>query len=66
MEKIHGNMHVSVLSCKFLTSKHACFHVFFSFSAHLYPPLHHNGIMVKGLLQKIVCYSHAFLAIPVC
>ena len=23
--------------------KHACFHVFSPFSAHLYPPLHYNG-----------------------
>ena len=69
MEKIHGNMHVSVLSCKFLTSKHKNMHVSMYFFhlvlTFINPPLHHNGIMVKGLLQKIVCYSHAFLAIPV-
>ena len=27
MEKIHGNMHVFVLSCKFLTCKHKNMHV---------------------------------------
>ena len=32
MEKIHGNMHVLALSCKFLTCKHTVF------SPHLYPP----------------------------
>ena len=40
MEKIHGNMHVFMLSSKFLTSKHKNMHVcvFAPFSAHLYPP----------------------------
>ena len=27
MEKIHGNTHVFVLSCKFVTSKHKNMHV---------------------------------------
>ena len=25
------------------STKHSCFRVFSPFSAHLYPPLHHNG-----------------------
>ena len=31
MKKIHGNTHVSVLSCKFLTSKHKNMRVFVYF-----------------------------------
>ena len=46
MEKIHGNMHVFCaysLKIYMKAQKHACFHVFSLFSAHLFPPLHHNG-----------------------
>ena len=60
MEKIHGNMHVFVLSCKFLTSKHKNMHVsmyFFHLVLTFIPPLHHNGIMVIGLLQTIVTHT---------
>ena len=51
MEKIHENMCFDVV---FFVRKHTnmlvyiCFPVFSPFSAHFYPPLHHNG---KGRLQ---------------
>ena len=38
MKKIHKNVHVLVLSCKFHKSIH--FHIN---SAYFCPPLHHNG-----------------------
>ena len=51
MEKIHGNMHVFVLSCKFLTCKHKNMRVSMYF-LHLeltFTP--HYIIMDKGLLN---------------
>ena len=56
MEKIHGNMHVFVLSCKFLTSKHKNMHVSM-YSLHLvltFTP--HYIITDKGLLSLCVQY----------
>ena len=46
MEKIHENVHAFV-HFKHESTKHACFHVNFPFSAYCYP---HYIIMVKGLL----------------
>ena len=34
---------VYVIKIYMKAQKHACFHIFSPFSAHLYPPLHHNG-----------------------
>ena len=50
MEKIHGTR----MFCAFIACKHACFHVFSPFSAHLYPPLHHNGKWI--ILAVLVTY----------
>ena len=53
MEKIHGNTHVFVLSCKFLTCKHKDMHVSMYF-LHLeltFTP--HYIITNKGLLRSI-------------
>ena len=36
MEKIHGNMHVFVLTCKFFTCKHKNIHVSMSFRIKVY------------------------------
>ena len=47
MEKIHGNTHVFVLSCKFLTCKHKNMRVsmcFLHLELTFTPPLHHNGL----------------------
>ena len=52
MEKIHGNTHVFVLSCKFLTSKHQNMHISMYF-LHLeltFTP--HYIITDKGLLTQ--------------
>ena len=57
MEKIHGNMHVFVLSCKFLTWKHKNMHVSMYF-LHLeltFTP--HYIIMDKGLLIYNIQYK---------
>ena len=50
MEEMHEKVHVFVLSCKFKheSTKHACFHVDFSFNAYFYP---HYIIVVKGLSE---------------
>ena len=53
MEKIHGNMHVLALSCKFLTCKHTVF------SPHLYPPPPHYLIMVKVYWDPF-CFHREF------
>ena len=55
MEKIHGNTHVFVLSCEFLTSKHKNMRVSMYF-LHLVltftPP--HYIITDKGLLNLVI------------
>ena len=45
MEKIHENMHIFVLSCKFKheSTKTCTFPCKVSFSVYFYPTLHHNG-----------------------
>ena len=53
MEKIHGNMHVFVLSCKFLTSKHKNMHVsmyFFHLVLTFTPPLHQSICLPIGTM----------------
>ena len=50
MEKIHGNTHVSVLSCKFLTCKHKNMRVSMYFSHLVLTFTPHYIIMDKGLL----------------
>ena len=53
MEKIHGNMHVFVLSCQFVTCKHKNMHVSMYF-LHLeltFTP--HYIITDKGLLDPV-------------
>ena len=51
MEKIHGNMHVFVLSCKFLTSKHKNMKVSMYFLHLVLIFIPHYIIMVKGQLR---------------
>ena len=53
MEKIHGNTHVFVLSCKFVTCKHKNMRVSMYF-LHLVPTFTpHYIITDKGLLQVL-------------
>ena len=51
MEKIHGNMHVFVLSCEFLTIKHKSMHVsmYFLYLVLTFTP--HYIITDKSLLE---------------
>ena len=51
MEKIHGNTHVFVLSCKFLTCKHKNMRVFVYFFHLVLTFTPHYIIMDKGLLR---------------
>ena len=53
MEKIHGNTHVSVLSCEFLTSKHKNMRVsmYFLYLVLIFTP--HYIITDKGLLLRL-------------
>ena len=55
MEKIHGNMHIFVLSCKFLTCKHKNMHVsmYFLHLEHTFTP--HYIITDKGQLCISPC-----------
>ena len=50
MEKIHEHMCFDVVYLyeKIRTFLFTCFPVFSPFSAHFYPPLHHNG---KGSIE---------------
>ena len=52
MEKIHRNMHVFVLSCEFVTSKHKNMRVsmYFLYLVLTFTP--HYIITDKGLLQR--------------
>ena len=64
MEKIHGNTHVFVLSCKFLTSKHKNMHVSMYF-LHLeltFTP--HYIITDKGLL-RLYAYMYAMYSLNI-
>ena len=64
MEKIHGNTHVFVLSCKFLTSRHKNMHVSMYF-LHLeltFTP--HYIITDKGLLRSSTFKSIKRLTSP--
>ena len=62
MEKIHGNMHVCVLSCKFLTSKHKNMRVsmYFLYLVLTFTP--HYIITDKGQLclqaVRVLLYVH--------
>ena len=51
MEKIHGNTHVFVLSCKFLMSKHKNMHVSMYFLHLVLTFTPHYIITDKGLLR---------------
>ena len=53
MEKIHGNMHVFVLSCKFLTSKHKNIRVSMYFLHLVFTFTPHYIITDKGLLLLV-------------
>ena len=58
MEKIHENMHVFVLSCKFHeSSKTWMFSCRSSIQCPPLPPLHHNG---KGSTQNYTCMAARF------
>ena len=59
MEKIHGNTHVFVLSCEFLTSKHKNMRVsmYFLYLVLTFTP--HYIITDKGLLHKLE--NHIYL-----
>ena len=49
MEKIHENVHVFVLSCKFQTWKHINMHISMQIDAYYYIET------VKGLLRIRIC-----------
>ena len=51
MEKIHGNMHVFVLSCQFVTCKHKNMRVFMYFLLLELTFTPHYIITDKGLLD---------------
>ena len=53
MEKIHGNMHIFVLSCEFVMSKHKNMHVsmYFLYLVLTFTP--HYIITDKGLLYYV-------------
>ena len=53
MEKIHGNMHVFVLSRKFVTSKHKNMHVSMYFLHLVLTFTSHYIILVNGILLPI-------------
>ena len=50
------------------SQKHAYFHVFSPFSAHLYPPLHHNGKRpIEGSIFNLFTLSRQLSSIvPKC
>ena len=61
MEKTHENMcfdvvvlYENIQTCLFT---YVCFPVFSPFSAHFYPPLHHNG---KGSIASAECINVDF------
>ena len=56
MEKIHGNMHVFVLSCKFLTSKHKNMRVSMYFLHLVLTFTPHYIITDKGLLMWLLIH----------
>ena len=66
MEKIHGNTHVFVLSCTFLTCKHKNIHVFSPFSLVLTDIGRCNSqifcVCMVFSLKGIMRYSHASLS----
>ena len=69
MEKIHGNTHVFVLTCKFLTSKHKNMRVSMYFFHLVLTFTPHYIITDKGLLcPNILSYhfSHSSTMFPGC
>ena len=54
MERIHENVHIlcfhTCIKFKHVSTKHACFHASFSFSAYMYFYAHYIT-MVKGLFS---------------
>ena len=58
MEKIHENMCFDVVFLFENIGTCSCFHVFSPFSAHFYPPLHHNG---KGSIPQLCPYTMLML-----